>query len=196
MFEFKYTHDKENFQIRTKTPYNKNFVEKARNLRGKWDREVEEWVFDDNIEDYIKKALLECYGTTGEGVVETCNLLIKEQTLDQKWGSVELFGRSIARAFGRNSGAELCNGIIWLSGEYKSGGSMKNWYTEIEDGTFEIQEFPIERTKFEDVQTAIKEGWCEIKTPKKKRTKEEIESEIKKYEKILEELKTELNCYE
>jgi len=87
---------------------------------------------------------------------------------------VELFGRTIACAFGRDSGAKLGDGIIWIYGIKKSGGSVKNWYTEVREATFEIQNFPIERTKFADVQKAIEEGWCEIKVTETKRSKAEI----------------------
>lgn len=193
MSGFNYTHDTENFTIRVKTPYNKEFVNKARNLKGKWDSSSEEWVFDDSIEEYVKNALIESYGTTGEEPVETCSLLVKEVDEYGDRGPVELFGRTIARAWGRDSGARLSDGIIWISGSYDSGGSVKNWMTSIDKGTFIIQNFPLPRTKFEDVQEAIAGGWCEIKKEKKRRTKEEIQSEIEKYEVILVELKDELN---
>ena len=75
MSEFNYTHDKENFKIRVKTPYDKNFVEKARNLRGSWDKKTSEWVFDDSIEDYVKETLMDGYSTTGEEPVEMVSLL-------------------------------------------------------------------------------------------------------------------------
>ena len=100
---------------------------------------------------------------------------------------------TIAIAFGRDSGAKLGDGIVWLSGEYKSSGSVKNWYTEIRNAHFEIQNFAISRTLKEDVQHAIKEGWCIVKPSVRKRKREEIESNIKKYEKIILKLKQELN---
>lgn len=192
MSDFNYTHDKENFKIKVQTPYNAEFVKKARNIRGSWDKETSEWVFDDSVEDYVKDALMECYGTTGEGIVEICSILIKDKYICGDKGPAELFGRTIARAFGRDSGAKLGDDIIWISGDYNSSGSMKNWSTRV-DGTFEIQNFPLPRTEFEDVQKAIQEGWCEIKMPKRKRTQEQIQEDIDKYENILKELREELN---
>ncbi|MGB3452975.1 MAG: hypothetical protein WBA59_04015 [Moheibacter sp.] len=163
MSEFKYTHDKENFKIRVKTPYDKAFVERARNLRGTWSKSTSEWVFDDSIEEYLKEALIEVYGTTGEGRVEMVNLLIKDFSDYSKHQPVILFGRTIARAFGRDSGAKLGDGIVWIDGNYKSGGSVKNWATEIQNATFEIQNFPAPRLEKKDVQKAIAEGWCIVK---------------------------------
>lgn len=162
MSEFNYTHDKSNFQIRVKTPYDPDFVNRCRNLRGKFDKQTSEWVFDDSIEEYIKDALMEVYGTTGEGRVETVNLLIKDYYKIAGKGPVTLFGRTIARAYGRDSGAKLGDGIIWISGDYGSGGSVKNWSTHV-DGTFEIQNFPAPRLEKEDVQKAITDGWCIVK---------------------------------
>jgi septal ring factor EnvC (AmiA/AmiB activator) len=55
-------------------------------------------------------------------------------------------------------------------------------------------EFPT-RAQFDDVQKAIEEGWCEIKINKKKRSREEIESEIAALKSRLSELEEELkNC--
>lgn len=191
--EFNYKKNEIDGTIEVVTPYNREFVEKARNLRGKWNSAKSAWVFDDSIEEYVKQALIDCYGTTGEGPIEYCSLLIKKHTDQADKDAVELFGRTIAKAYGRDSGAKLGDGIVWIDGTYDSGGSVKNWRTDVYSGTFEIQNFPLPRTEFEDVQEAIAAGWCEIKMPKKKRTAEEIQTDIEKYEAVLQALKNELN---
>ena len=187
LFDYK----NENGVISVITPYDAEFVNKARNLRGKWKDGA--WHFDDSIEDYVKQALKDCYGTTGEDPVDTCSLVIKNFDDSTDCGPVTLFGRTIAKAWGRDSGAKLGDNIIWISGKYFSGGSVKNWRTGVVNAYFEIQNFPVPRTKFEDVQKAIEGGWCEIKMPKRKRTPEQIQADIEKYEAILAELRNELN---
>ena len=107
--------------------------------------------------------------------------------------AVVLFGRTIAKASGRDTGARLGDDIIWLSGNYTSGGSTKYWKTIVENGNFEIQNFPVARTTFDDVQQAIAEGWVEIKVTETKRSKEEIESEIAILKEKLAKLEEELN---
>ena len=184
---------KQDGKIIVTTYYNRMFASKARNLRGKWDSSSKAWVFDESVEEYVKQALLDVFGVTGETPYETCSLVIKDFTAWEAKGEVELFSRTVARAFGRDSGAKLGDDIIWISGSYHSGGSVKNWTTEVENGTFEIQNFPLERTKFDDVQKAVEEGWCEIKINKKKRSREEIESEIAALKSRLSELEEELN---
>ena len=186
---------KQDGKIIVTTYYNRKFASKARNLRGQWDSVKKAWVFDESVEEYVKQALIDIFGVTGEIQYETCSLLIKDFTAWETRGEVELFGRTVARAFGRDSGAKLGDDIIWVSGSYHSGGSVKNWTTEVENGTFEIQNFPLERTKFDDVRKAVEDGWCEIKVNKKKRSREEIESEIAALKSKLSELEEELkNC--
>ena len=52
------------------------------------------------------------------------------------------FGLSIAR--GRDSGATTGEGVLLINGNIGSGGSMKNWSSEIEKGTkFKIKNFPV-----------------------------------------------------
>ncbi|HPO91757.1 MAG TPA: hypothetical protein PLJ44_11675 [Victivallales bacterium] len=186
---------KQDDKIIVTTYYNRKFANKARNLRGQWDSSSKAWIFDESVEEYVKQALIDIFGVTGEIPYETCSLLIKDFTAWEMRGEVELFGRTVARAFGRDSGAKLGDDIIWVSGSYHSGGSVKNWTTEVENGTFEIQNFPLERTKFDDVRKAVEEGWCEIKVNKKKRNREEIEAEIAALKSKLYELEEELkNC--
>lgn len=184
---------RENGQVRVQTTYNSEFVKRAKDLGGKWDANSKSWIFSESVVDYVKNLLQEIYGVTGENDYETCSLIVKNYTGYEEKKCVELFGRSIACAFGRDSGAKLGDGIIWISGIKKSGGSVKNWYTEVREATFEIQNFPIERTKFADVQKAIEEGWCEIKVTETKRSKAEILAEISTLEEKLANLKAELN---
>lgn len=178
-------------QVKVISPYNAEFVQKCRNLRGKFKSGA--WWFDDSIIDYVREAMIQFYGTTGEMPVEYCSLVISDFSETMSRGPVVLFGRTIAKAYGRDSGAKLGEAIIFISGEYDSGGSVKNWTTRVENATFEIQNFPVPMTEKEEVQKAIAEGWCKIKKVQKKRAKEEIEAEIQELKEKINELETELN---
>jgi hypothetical protein len=148
-------------KVKVVSPYNAEFVQKCRNLRGKF--KTGAWWFDDSILDYVREAMVEFYGTTGETPVEYCSLVVTNFSQTEGRGPVVLFGRTIAKAFGRDSGARLGENIIFISGEYDSSGSVKNWSTRVDNATFEIQEFPVPMTEKEEVQKAIAEGWCKIK---------------------------------
>jgi hypothetical protein len=182
-----------NGQVKVQTPYNAEFVTKAKNLGGKWDTLSKSWIFNESVLDYVKEILLQIYGVTGETTYQTCTLIVKNYSAEIMNNAVELFGRTIARASGRDTGVSLGDGLVWINGKKESGGSTKYWKTIVENATFEIQNFPFERTKFEDVQKAIAEGWCEIKVTESKRSKEEIKSEIAELKEKLAKLEEELN---
>lgn len=178
-------------QVKVTSPYNQKFVNKARNLRGKWKEDA--WWFDDSIIDYVRDLMMDCFNTTGETPYENVDLLIKNFNNCVGCGPVTLFGRTIAKAFGRDSGAKLGDDIIFISGQYRSGGSVKNWNTDITDGNFIIKNFPLPSTELPSVKKAIEEGWCEIKYSAKKRSREEIMSEIDTLKAHIATLENELN---
>lgn len=184
---------KENNEIVVVVPFNQEFIKSAKNLQGKWNHEKGAWIFDDSLEEYVKYLLVRIYGVTGETTYKTCTLIVKNYSAEIMNNAVVLFGRTIAKASGRDTGARLGDDIIWLSGNYTSGGSAKYWKTIVENGNFEIQNFPVARTEFKDVQQAIKEGWVEIKVTETKRSKEEIEKEIADLKEKLAKLEEELN---
>jgi hypothetical protein len=57
-------------------------------------------------------------------------------------GPVTYCGLTIAKASGRDSGAYIPPGIIEVSGNARSGGSVKNWCTVIEEGSSYIITVP------------------------------------------------------
>ena len=172
------------------SPYHTEFVNRCRRLRGKWSNET--WIFDDSILEYVREAMIECFNTTGETPYQNVNLLVKDVDLSEYRAPVNLFGRTIARAWGRDSGAKIGDGIVLIKGEIGSGGSVKNWSTNVIDATFQIQNFPEPSLELPDVKKAIEEGWAEVKLITKKRDPSVIKSEIHKLEERLSQLKKEL----
>lgn len=125
-------------KISVTAEYNSEFIARARTLSGVWEKPS--WVFDIREEKAVRMACLECYGTDGFLVdLVDVEITIPEYVIGM--GSckpIELFGRTIARAFGRDSGAKLGEGIVLVAGGFTSGGSMKNWATDVMDGTVVI----------------------------------------------------------
>lgn len=177
-------------KIKVITPYNADFVAKARNLRGKWADGA--WWFDDSIEEYVKEVMLEYFGTTGETPYENCTLQISDYSQREYGGPCILFGRIIARAWGRNSNAKLGDDVVFISGDYTSSGSSRNWCTALESATFLMKNFPKPSLELPNVKRAIEEGWCVVKEDKKKRKKEEVEADIESCKLRLIELEEEL----
>jgi hypothetical protein len=105
--------------------YNVLLVEKCRNLGGRWDKEGCVWVFSSIVEDKVLE-LDELFNS------EILNIEVEVlNSVEQETGAYCLFGMTIARAFDRDSGAKLCEGVALISGEVRSNGSRKYWYTEI-----------------------------------------------------------------
>jgi hypothetical protein len=179
-----------NDKIKVTSPYHPELVSRARRLRGEWKHGA--WWFDDSILDYVRELMLKCYGVTGEISYDVCTLLVKDFTVSELQGPVFLFGRTIAKAYSRDSRCDLGDDIFLIDGNVSSGGSMKNWRTCVTSATFEIKNVPVPRAQMHDVQRAIQEGWCEIKYSTKKRSLDVVLEEISLFETRLQELKKEL----
>lgn len=150
-----------NEKIAVFTPYTSRFVKKARDLQGEWSDTRKAWIFHQEELCDVKNALLKIYGEDGATPVEYCTLHITNYNKSVSLKGVELFGRSIAYATGKRSGAKISDDIIWLEGEYNSGGSNAYWETIITNGEFKIKNFPITLIN-KKVKDAIEEGWCKI----------------------------------
>lgn len=127
--------------IAVQAPYHATFVARARDLGGKW--RAPSWVFDVRDENRIRELCRECYGTDGL-TADLCTLRIewKQSSVVDKAGFVAA-GRPVARAFGRDSGAKLDDGVVMLAGGFGSGGSVKNWVTTVDEGTVVlVRDFP------------------------------------------------------
>ncbi|KAA6348486.1 hypothetical protein EZS27_004086 [termite gut metagenome] len=179
-------------QVKVTCPYNEEFVRKAHNLRGKWKENA--WWFDDSILEYVREVMIQIYNTTGEVPYDNCTLVITDFSGDEMMDPVNLFGRTIAEASGRDSGARLGEDIIFIKGRYTSGGSVKNWRTVVSNAMFEIQNFPMPSLELPDVKKAIEEGWCKVKEAKKKRSRDDIQKEIEALSLRISELEKELNA--
>jgi hypothetical protein len=113
--------------------YNDEFVKVARTMGGKW--HSPSWVFDIREEDLVRSTCLKIYGTDGVNT-DLVDVQITLNDFDaKKCAPIVIFGKTVARAFGRDSGAKIGTGIVIKSGKFGSGGSAKNWLTTAENGT-------------------------------------------------------------
>ena len=124
-----------NTHITIKSPYNSVFVQYAKKLAGKFCGTTKSWSFDIRDEADVLSA---CYLAYGEDGVRSnkCDVQITLPTVYYvKQGTIIFFGRPVARAFDRDSGAKLFDGVVIKSGNFTSGGSSKDWDTRSEAGT-------------------------------------------------------------
>lgn len=140
--------------------YNSCFVAKARGLKGSFSNG--KWVFPISVSEHVRAAMKRCYGVDGVAPYPVTKVTVSNWNAQIYTDGLELFGRPIAKAFGRDSGAKIGDDIFLLDGKLTSGGSVKNWMTKAIDATFEIHNFPIEALEREDLQKAIEEGWAKV----------------------------------
>ncbi len=147
----------ENGKFKVWADYNAQFVNAARKLAGKWNATSKSWDFDERNAELVRPVLFDFYGTDGESTPDTVSVKICfEEDFSKLTEPVTVCGRVIARAFGRDSGARLGDGIVMVSGSIDSGGSVKNWRTEISAGSvFIIHDFP--RNRIQDIGFTVLE---------------------------------------
>lgn len=127
------------------SPYNPALPARAKSLGGKFSSTSKAWYFDKRDEERVCEIARDIYGTDGRTQSEPMLTIKVKATQGQSIYTASVFvaGREIARAFGRESGAKLGEGVIQLEGRIKSSGSVKNWYTDVTAGSvFEIRDIP------------------------------------------------------
>jgi len=109
--------------------YNDWLVDSCRKLGGKWDGEASTWVFSPLVEQEVDEL---------DRLFNDDIVAIDIEALDDivsYTAPVTFMGYTIARAFGRSSGAKIGSLVKQLDGKISSGGSAKNWYTQVDKGS-------------------------------------------------------------
>jgi hypothetical protein len=143
-------------QIICDTPYNPYFVADLKksipNGSKKWDAENRVWIIEGNCEKTLNNLLAKHYNYQ----IGSKNIKIKLTALKDDYeycDSVRVAGFPIARAWGRDSGARVCENVVLISGSIKSGGSMKNWCTKVAAGA--VFEMTIPESAVENIDKEI-----------------------------------------
>lgn len=116
------------------TPYNAEFVKEIKRIGGaKWSSRKAWRIPIDCIEE-ARAIIKEVYGYNDQ---ESAKMLKVRVVIDGDYcirngrGPITMFGKTIASAFGRDSGAKIGDEVSFIEGMPDSGGSMKNWKTVI-----------------------------------------------------------------
>lgn len=128
----------ENGMAKVFTPYNTDFVSKIKNIGGRrWDSVERCWMVPETEIGTVREYMQAVFGETDlpdDSEKVTVKVMFNRDTYEYRSG-ITLFGKEIARAFGRDSGARVGDDVTLISGRVKSGGSMKNWTTDIDHDT-------------------------------------------------------------
>ena len=126
------------------TPYNKTFVSELKSRVGgaKWNGSA--WVVSEDSVDDVRAIMREVYGETDQVEGNRVDVRVTiTKDIAEDCGPVVIFGRTVASAYGRDSGVKVGDNVVFLDGKATSGGSKKNWYTSVPSGcVIEIRNVP------------------------------------------------------
>lgn len=107
--------------------YNRVLVEKCQLLGGRWDADDKIWVFAKVVEDKVEDLDF-LYN------VDLINIEITARIARYCQPSIDFMGYPLVKAFGRDSGAQMCDDVALIYGSICSGGSAKNWTANCSEG--------------------------------------------------------------
>lgn len=119
------------------SPYNADFVSRIKLIGGKWEAGSRRWAIKADALEAARKAMMEVYGETDEApAAETVTLVLEFRAeMVKAQGPITIAGKTIAAAFGRDSGARVGDDVAFIAGAPESCGSVKNWSTCIPEGS-------------------------------------------------------------
>lgn len=120
----------ENGRLVLTTPYNKEFIARVKQIGGRWDGK--NWTVAQEDKEAASNLLKEIFGTDGEETeLVTVEITVGENDIWAPQAPIYLFGKMVASARSRNSGARVAEDVLITKGSAVSGGSAKNWGTAI-----------------------------------------------------------------
>ena len=125
-------------KIEIYTPYNPDFVSMIKKKIGgaKWSSSKKCWLAPIESTDSVRKIMLSVYGESDNTSQVYVDIRVEFTVGDYSERSpYTIFGRILASASGRDSGARLGEKVELVKGKIGSGGSSKYWRTEINEGS-------------------------------------------------------------
>lgn len=123
------------------TPYNRDYIAQVKMIGARWDAAAKCWTIDAQKIDDARAIMRKVYGyddlpqsteTAGKLVDVTIRF---NDSCTAANGPVQAFGKVLARAYGRDSGAKIGTDCSLLGGSIDSTGSRATWKTWIDAGT-------------------------------------------------------------
>lgn len=125
------------------SPYNPQFVSRIKKMGGKWDSIRKVWTVDARDVEAVRSVMRDIYGMDDTPAdLVSVRVKVTKRIYGDK-GPVTMFGRTVASAYGRDSGARIGDGVVFISGGVASGGSMKHWETVVKtDSEIIVHDIP------------------------------------------------------
>ena len=119
------------------TPYNQDFVNKIKGIGGaKWISSKKCWSIPSAAADAAREIMRSVFGVDDISPAETVKLRITTlEELSEPKKDVNLFGKCLCHAWGRDSGGTAGQDVCYVAGAPCSSGSVKNWYSTVPSGS-------------------------------------------------------------
>ena len=133
-----------NGKIAITSPYNPDFIRKIKKAGGRWNPADKTWDIDERSIDTARAIMREVYGQDDlPQELVNVKVTVGDYPIIGDRAPVTLFGRVVASAWGRDSGARVGDKVSFEKGGARSGGSVKNWDTRIApESVFTIYDVP------------------------------------------------------
>lgn len=124
------------------TPYNAAFVSAIRKIGGaKWDAGSKAWMVPTASLPQVRAIMRDVFGEDDQ--LDTCKRVTVRLSFAKNCYSadrkpLEILGKTVARAYGRDSGAKPGDDVAFEAGSLRSDGSRANWYSVVEEGSVAI----------------------------------------------------------
>jgi len=151
---------REDKTLAVRSEYNSGLPARAKQLGGRWNKGRRAWEFDIRAEPQVRDLYLDIYGEWDDVATRdvTIRCTVGSEIVSADQSSLQLGGRVVARAYGRDSGASLGDGVLVESGSFYSSGSRKNWITAVKPGTvFRLFDVPERKAR----QLTQDPEWCD-----------------------------------
>lgn len=139
-------------------PYNERFVKRLKNFGDrKWNDEKKCWVIPANSLSEVRQLMLEVFGENDLYSDSYASVKLSfSNDYTNRTPSIEMYSRIIASAKNRDIAGSISSGVIYTSGEYYSGGSLKHPTVTIKGGSeIVIKNVPIQLARTEVIPESI-----------------------------------------
>lgn len=139
-------------------PYNERFVKRLKNFGDrKWNDEKKCWVIPANSISEVRQLMLEVFGENDLYSDSYASVKLSfSNDYTNRTPSIEMYSRIIASAKNRDIAGSISSGVIYTSGEYYSGGSLKHPTVTIKGGSeIVIKNVPIQLARTEVIPESI-----------------------------------------
>lgn len=123
------------------SPYNADFISAIKRIGGaSWDRARKVWSIPADTVEQAREIMRRVYGEDDRPNTQP-NVSVRltfGKEVYRIHEPIMIYGKTVASAYGRDSGARVGDDVAIVAGNPTSGGSVKNWATIIPEGCIAV----------------------------------------------------------